>query len=342
MGSRGYSRFIPDEVWAELSIAVLIPCYNEAVTIGAVVAELVKALPSASIYVYDNNSSDGTIEKAFAAGAIVRHESRQGKGFVVRRMFSDIDADVYVVMDGDNTYDASAAPGLVAVLVEEGLDMVSASRIETSGPAYRPGHKFGNWMLSRIVRTVFGDQFHDMLSGYRVFSRRFVKSFPVMSTGFEIETELTIHALGLEMPCREVSASFQDRPKGSVSKLRTYNDGIRILWTIIKLLKQERPIQFFSGIGGFLALVSVWLAYPIVMTFVRTGLVPRVPTAILSTGIMLAALLCGACGLILDTVTRGRHEMKRMFYLRQDGVLTTAQRVKRRCEIYAEGSKRSQ
>jgi hypothetical protein len=313
--------------WPRLNVAVLIPCYNEALTIGGVVSRFREALPTAKIYVYDNNSSDGTVEIAKTAGAIVRSERRQGKGFVVRRMFADIEADIFVMVDGDDTYDASVAPTLVTVLATQGLDMVSGARVEKNKGAYRAGHKFGNWMLSSIVRKVFGNEYRDMLSGYRVFSKRFVKSFPVMSAGFEIETELTVHALGLEMPSVEVSTMLVNRPAGSESKLHTLSDGFRILWTILKLLKQERPVQLF-GIGGLvLGTTSIVLAYPVMTTFMETGLVPRLPTAILATGLMLLAFLSIACGLILDTVTRGRLETKRMFYLSQPGILATLQSI---------------
>ncbi|MEM7224887.1 MAG: glycosyltransferase family 2 protein [Pseudomonadota bacterium] len=303
-----------------LSIAVLIPCYNEEAAIEQVVKDFRAALPAARLYVYDNNSSDRTAEIAAAAGAIVRHEPHQGKGHVVRRMFADVEADVYIMIDGDDTYDVSAAPALVEHLVRDGLDMVNAARDETEASAYRPGHKFGNVMLTGIVRAIFGDEFRDMLSGYRVFSRRFVKSFPMLATGFEIETELTIHALELQMPTCEVATPFKERPPGSESKLNTISDGIRILMTISRLLRQERPMAVFAAAGAMLAALALGLAYPIVVTFLETGLVPRFPTAILSTGLMLAAFLSFTCGLILDTVTRGRKEAKRVRYLAVPGV----------------------
>ncbi len=308
---------------ASLSIAVLVPCYNEEAAIGTVVRDFRAVLPAATVYVYDNNSSDRTIEIAEAAGAVVRREPRQGKGHVVRRMFADVDADVYIMIDGDDTYDVSAAPDLVETLARDGLDMVNAARDETQASAYRPGHKFGNQMLTGIVRTIFGNDFRDMLSGYRVFSRRFVKSFPLLATGFEIETELTIHALELQMPTREVATSFKERPPGSESKLNTISDGFRILWTITKLLKQERPMAVFAAAGGVLAVAALVLAYPIFVTYLDSGLVPRIPTAILSTGLMLAAFLSMTCGLILDTVTRGRKEAKRVRYLAVSGVHAT-------------------
>lgn len=306
----------------DLEIAVLIPCYNEAAAIAKVVNDFRQALPGATVYVYDNNSTDGTAETARAAGAVVRHEPRQGKGFVVRRMFADIDAEIFIMVDGDDTYDAAAAPRLVAELVENGLDVVNAVRREVAKGAYRPGHEFGNRLLSGIVGVVFGDGASDMLSGYRVFSRRFVKSFPMMSRGFEIEAELTIHALELEMPTAEVATAFRERPPGSQSKLHSVRDGFRILFTIIKLLKQERPLEFFGVFGLLLGLLSLGLAYPVVLEYYETGLVPRFPTAILSASIMLLAFLSFACGLILDTVTRGRQEAKRMRYLAEAGILS--------------------
>jgi glycosyltransferase involved in cell wall biosynthesis len=296
---------------------VLVPCYNEEAAIGQVVSDFRAALPEASIYVYDNNSSDRTVELAKAAGAIVRRETRQGKGRVVRRMFTDIDADIYVMVDGDATYDAPSANAMIAKLVEERLDMVVAVRVDREEAAYRPGHRFGNRLLTGSVGFVFGQTFTDMLSGYRVFSRRFVKSFPVLSGGFEIETELTIHALELELPVGEVRTPYYSRPEGSTSKLNTWRDGFRILSTILRLYRSERPLPFFSGIGASLAFVSIGLAMPIVITYMREGVVPRVPTAVLSTGLMLLAFLMIASGLILDTVTRGRRELKLLSYLAQ-------------------------
>jgi glycosyltransferase involved in cell wall biosynthesis len=303
------------DVARRLKVAVLVPCYNEEAAIGQVVSDFRAALPEASIYVYDNNSSDRTVELAKAAGAIVRRETRQGKGRVVRRMFTDIDADIYVMVDGDATYDAPSAKAMIAKLVEERLDMVVAVRVDREEAAYRPGHRFGNRLLTGSVGFVFGQTFTDMLSGYRVFSRRFVKSFPVLSGGFEIETELTIHALELELPVGEVRTPYYSRPEGSTSKLNTWRDGFRILSTILRLYRSERPLPFFSGIGASLALVSIGLAIPIVITYMREGVVPRVPTAVLSTGLMLLAFLMIASGLILDTVTRGRRELKLLAYL---------------------------
>jgi glycosyltransferase involved in cell wall biosynthesis len=295
--------------------AVLIPCYNEEAAITQVVADFRKALPDAKIYVYDNNSRDRTVEVAKQAGAIVRSEPLQGKGNVVRRMFADIEADVYVLVDGDATYDAASAPKMIALLRENSLDMVNGARVTAIQKAYRPGHRFGNWLLTGMVSWIFGSRFSDMLSGYRVMSRRYVKSFPALAAGFETETELTVHALELRMPIAEIATPYKDRPEGSVSKLSTFKDGFRILWTIIVLVKEERPMQFFSLLALALALISTFLIIPILFKFFETGLVPRLPTAVLSMGIMILAFLSLTCGLILDTVTRGRREMKRMRYL---------------------------
>jgi glycosyltransferase involved in cell wall biosynthesis len=296
-------------------VAILVPCYNEEKAIAKVVADFRAALPQALVYVYDNNSQDRTVEIAQSAGAVVRRERHQGKGHVVRRMFTDVEADIYVLVDGDATYDAPSARVMIGRLIEDRLDMVVAARIDQEDAAYRRGHRTGNWLLTGFVAAVFGRAFTDMLSGYRAFSRRFVKSFPVLSGGFEIETELTIHALELELPVAEVETPYYARLEGSVSKLHTWSDGFRILWTIARLYRSERPLQFFSAIGAVLALIAILLAIPIVATFLREGLVPRFPTAILATGLMLAALLSFVAGLILDTVTRGRRELKLLAYL---------------------------
>jgi glycosyltransferase involved in cell wall biosynthesis len=296
-------------------IAVLVPCYNEEITIGKVVADFRASLPTATIYVYDNNSSDKTIEAAMEAGAIVRRETRQGKGNVVRRMFSDIDADVYVLVDGDDTYDAAAAAGLVIQLVDERLDFINAMRVSTTKEAYRAGHRFGNWMLTGLVRQIFGRQFNDMLSGYKILSRRFVKSFPAMSSGFETETELAVHALELRMPCAEIPTSYKERPPGSFSKLRTYSDGVQIMMLIARLVKDERPLHFF-GLAGMLSIaVAILLSIPLLVTYLETGLVPRVPTAILSVALVIVGVLCIFTGIILDMTTKTRREMKRLMYL---------------------------
>jgi glycosyltransferase involved in cell wall biosynthesis len=297
-------------------VAVILPCYNEEAGVFDCVRDFRAALPQAAIYVYDNNSTDGTAERARAAGAVVRRETRQGKGQVIRRMFADVDADVYVLADGDGTYDAASAPGMVARLLDEKLDMVVGSRLTAyEGEAFRRGHRFGNDLLTGFLGLCFGRTFTDILSGYRVFSRRFVKSFPALSTGFETETELSVHALELRMPTAEVVTPYKARPAGSASKLRTYRDGFRILAMILGLFKEERPLAFFSIIAGALALGAVVLAYPIVVSYIETGLVPRFPTAILATGLMILACLSLTGGFILDTVTHGRREMKRLFYL---------------------------
>lgn len=299
----------------EVRIAVLVPCKDEEAAIGRVVTDFMAHLPSATVYVYDNNSVDRTREAARAAGAVVRAEPLQGKGNVVRRMFSDVEADVYVLVDGDDTYDASSAPSMVDKLLEEQLDMVNGARQAQGEAAYRPGHRLGNAVLTGMVALIFGDRFQDLLSGYRVFSRRYVKSFPALSTGFEIETELTVHALELKMPVAEISTSYKDRPAGSASKLKTYRDGWRILRTIVNLMKGERPLLFFFIAFLVLMLISLVLVYPVIVTYRNTGLVPRFPTAILSTGIMIVGFLCLFAGLILDMVTHGRREIKRLRYL---------------------------
>jgi glycosyltransferase involved in cell wall biosynthesis len=297
------------------SIAVLLPCYNEAVAIGRTVESFRRALPSAQIYVYDNNSTDATSDVARAAGAIVRGERAQGKGAVVRRMFADIEADVYVLCDGDDTYDANAAGELVERLFVNRLDMITGVRKETDVAAYRPGHRFGNRLLTGLVRWVFNAHVADMLSGYRVLSRRFVKSFPTQTVGFGLETEMTVHGLQLLMPTDEVVTAYKERPPDSVSKLRTYRDGWRILMLIVTLAKEERPLWFFGIIGVVLALLSIGISIPLFIEYFKTGLVPRIPTAVLTTGLMLVAWLSFVCGLILDTVTRGRWELKRLHYL---------------------------
>jgi glycosyltransferase involved in cell wall biosynthesis len=305
---------------ADLRIAVLVPCYNEEAAVATVVAEFRKALPSATIYVYDNNSKDRTVAVAREAGAEVRSETHQGKGHVVRRMFADVDADVYVLVDGDATYDAPSAPAMIEKLMSEHLDMVVGLRVDQSVAAYRPGHRTGNWMLTTFLASVFGEAFKDILSGYRVFSRRFVKSFPVLSDGFEIETELSVHALELALPVAEISTPYYARPEGSFSKLNTWRDGFRILGTILRLYRSEKPLRFFSAIGVFLMLVSIGLVIPIVVTYLEEGVVPRLPTAVLSTGLMIVAVLSISSGLVLDTVTRGRREMKLLAYLSQPPV----------------------
>ena len=303
-----------------LRVAVLVPCYNEQVAITKVVADFRAALPNARVYVYDNNSTDGTVAAARAAGAVVRTETLQGKGHVVRRMFADIEADIFVLVDGDDTYDATVAPEMLRLMVDRQLDMVTGTRQTEATEAYRPGHRLGNAVLTGLVRQIFGDRVSDMLSGYRVFSRRFVKSFPALAAGFETETEFTVHALELNMPIGEVVTAYRGRPPGSASKLRTYSDGARILRTIVKLVKEERPLQFFALAGLALLVIGLLLGLPVVVEFVRTGLVPRLPTAVLATGIVLLSFLSFVCGLVLDTVTRGRREMKRLAYLAIPGI----------------------
>jgi len=300
-----------------LRIAVLVPCFNEEAAIATVVHDFRMALPNAEIFVYDNNSSDRTIAVAREVGAQVRSERRQGKGHVVRRMFADIDADIYVLVDGDATYDAASAPRMIDALLAEHLDMVVGLRIDQVRAAYRRGHRTGNRMLTMFLSSVFGAAFKDVLSGYRVFSRRFVKSFPVLSDGFEIETELTVHALELALPAAEIDTPYYARPEGSFSKLNTWRDGLRILSTILKLYRSEKPLRFFTVIGLFLALISLGLAIPVIATYLEQGIVPRLPTAMLSMGLMIVAVLSVSSGLVLDTVTRGRREMKLLAYLAQ-------------------------
>ncbi|MGH6616959.1 glycosyltransferase family 2 protein [Sphingomonas sp.] len=297
------------------SIAVLLPCYNEEAAIAQTIAGFRAVLPQAAIYVYDNNSRDRTVEVAKAAGAIVRCERIQGKGNVVRRMFADIDADIYVMADGDATYDAASAPALIARVLNEQLDMVVGSRVTQETAAYRRGHQFGNRAMTGILARLFGRSFTDIFSGYRVFSRRFVKSFPVLSSGFEIETEISVHALELKMPVGEVETPYYARPEGSVSKLNTYRDGFRIARTIATLYRIERPMLFFGIIAALLAVLAVILAVPLIMTYMQTHLVPRFPTAILVTGLMILASLNIFAGLILDTVVHGRREVRRLAYL---------------------------
>ena len=296
-------------------VAVLLPSYNEEAAIGATVRAFRAALPDAKIYVYNNNSRDRTAEVARAAGAVVRAERMQGKGHVVRRMFADVEADIYVMADGDATYDAAAAPELVRMLLDEQLDMVVGARRSEVEQAYRRGHRLGNRALTGLLANLFGRSFTDILSGYRVFSRRFAKSFPVLSSGFEIETEISVHALELAMPVGEAVTAYASRPAGSASKLSTYRDGWRILRTILNLYRYERPAFFFGLVALALLTTAIVLAGPLVVTFLRTGLVPRFPTAILVTGLGIVSVLSFFAGLILDTVTRGRREMRRLAYL---------------------------
>jgi glycosyltransferase involved in cell wall biosynthesis len=296
-------------------VAVLVPCLNEESAIGKVIADFRAVLPNASIFVYDNGSTDRTIEIARAAGAVVRKEPLKGKGNVMRRMFADVEADIYVLVDGDDTYDARSAPILIEELIANNLDMVNGARAEDSQLAYRAGHRFGNRLLTGLVAWFFGARFSDMLSGYRVMSRRFIKSFPALASGFEIETELTVHALQLNLPIAEVTTPYRERPPASSSKLRTIPDGIRIMRLIMRLVREERPLEFFSSMAGAIAFTAVALSIPLVTEYLQTGLVPRLPTAVLSMGLMVISLLSLTCGLVLATVTRGRIEAKRLQYL---------------------------
>jgi len=300
---------------SEPAVAVLVPCFNEAAAIAKVVADFRAALPAATVYVYDNNSTDDTQAIAAAAGAEVRRETRRGKGNVVCRMFQDVEADIYVMVDGDDTYDASAAPALVARLYDDNLDMVVGKRIETHQAAYRAGHRLGNRVLTGMVRRLFGAQIDDMLSGFRVFSRRFVKSFPSFSREFEIETELTVHAMQMRMPIAEIDTRYKERPPGSTSKLRTFRDGWRILLAITNLMRNERPLLFFSLVGFIVAAIAIVLAVPVVLGFIHTGEVRKFPTAILCTGLGVISVVCVATGLILDLVAHVRREAKRLNYL---------------------------
>lgn len=300
-------------------IAVLVPCHNEEQTIASVVRNFRTALPAADIYVFDNNSSDLTVDCARNAGAIVKSVRDPGKGNVVRRMFADVEADVYVMVDGDDTYDAQSSASMINTLLTDGLDMMVGVRKTEEAAAYRTGHRFGNRLLTGAVRRLFGRTFTDMLSGYRVFSRRFAKSFPAHSRGFEIETELTVHALQLRMPVGEQVTAYRSRPENSTSKLNTYKDGFKILGTIIGLMKSERPLVFFSFGFALCVTLSVVLALPVLITFLQTGLVPRLPTVLLSASLGLLGMILLTCGLVLDTVTRGRIETKRLFYLMTPG-----------------------
>lgn len=300
---------------ADPEIAVLVPCLNEEAAIGRVVADFQRVLPRAVIFVYDNGSTDNTVRVAREAGAVVRSEPLKGKGNAVRRMFADIEADIYILVDGDDTYDADSAPRLIQALIERSLDMVNGSRVEQSQAAYRRGHRFGNVLLSSLVAWFFGERMKDMLSGYRVMSRRFVKSFPALASGFEIETELTVHALQLRAPVQEIPTPYRERPPSSSSKLRTLPDGIRIMRLIARLIREEKPLEFFSVIALLLAISSIVLAIPVIGEYLRTGLVPRLPTAVLATGLMLLSFLSLTCGMVLATVTRGRNEVKWLHYL---------------------------
>jgi glycosyltransferase involved in cell wall biosynthesis len=309
----------PELIARSPRIVILIPCHNEGQTIFTVVADFAAVFPDATVYVYDNNSTDDTKTRAAAAGAIVRSEPLQGKGNVIRRMFADIEADVYVLVDGDGTYDAQSAKRMVECLLKNCLDMVNAARVPATQAAFRRGHLLGNKLLASTVAIVFGTRIRDMLSGYRVFSRRFVKSFPALASGFETETELTVHALDLRLPVAEVQTPYRPRVSGSTSKLRTFRDGFRILHVILLLIKEERPLQFFSAIAASFATIGLVLGWPVVTHYLQTGLVPRLPTAILATGLVLLAFISFVAGLILDSVTLGRREIKRLHYLGLEG-----------------------
>ncbi|GAB5071284.1 glycosyltransferase family 2 protein [Citrobacter sedlakii] len=303
-------------MYSDNKIAVIVPCYNEASAIAKVVSDFNKYLPEATIYVFDNNSTDGTADVAANAGAIVRHVGHKGKGNVVRRMFADIDADIFVMVDGDDTYEAAASPAMINKLLDENLDMVVGCRVENGDDkTYRPGHRFGNKMLTGTVSTIFKGSFTDMLSGYRVFSKRYAKSFPCHSHGFEIETELTIHALELRMRIGEVQTSYGERPEGSVSKLSTYKDGIKILRTIIQLYAYERPLFFYSIIAAFFAIISLAVGTPVISDYVSTGLVPKFPSAIAAASIMIMSMLSLVCGVISHLITVSRRETKYLTYL---------------------------
>ncbi|MEM5515467.1 glycosyltransferase [Henriciella sp. AS95] len=300
---------------AETRIAVVLPCHNEAATIASVIENFRRALPSAAIYVFDNNSTDGTADIARRAGAIVRTEMRQGKGHVVRRMFADVEADIYVMADGDGTYDASLAPTLIELMKRNHVDMVVGTRADVTKDAGRGGHAFGNKIFNSLFSAMFGRQFTDIFSGYRVFSRRFAKSFPAVSGGFEIETEMSVHSCQLGIPTLERPTPYGIRPEDSDSKLRTFRDGFRILGMFLMLAKETRPAAFFGMIGLVLTLLAVGLSVPLVFTYLETGLVPRVPTAILSVGLVLVATVTAVCGLILDSLARSRVEAKRSVFL---------------------------
>lgn len=303
-------------MYDDLKIAAIVPCHNEEAAVAKVVSDLRAAVPGMDIYVYDNNSTDRTSERALEAGAIVRHEHAKGKGNVVRRAFADIDADIYVMIDGDDTYDASALPAMIDAMLEGPLDHVLGVRSQVSDTAYRPGHEAGNRVFNNLVSSIFGHRVTDMLSGYRVFSRRFVKSFPAVSREFEIETELTVHSSSLRVPQTEITVGFKDRAEGSESKLNTYRDGVKILSLIVHLIRHERPILFHSVLAAIVFIVALLIGVPVVIEFFQTGEVARFPSAILATGLALIAGLSLLLGFILDGITRSRRENARLSYLR--------------------------
>jgi glycosyltransferase involved in cell wall biosynthesis len=302
-------------MYQDLRIAAIVPCHNEEAAVGKVVRDLKEALPNATVYVYDNRSTDQTAQLAAEAGAIVRHEDRKGKGNVVRRAFADIEADIYLLIDGDDTYDASAAPSMVETLLSGPYDHILGVRRETTSTSYRPGHSLGNKGFNALVGAIFQSPVSDMLSGYRVFSRRFVKSFPAVSREFEIETELTVHAVSLRVPQTEVEVGFRDRPAGSESKLSTYRDGFKILSLIVNLARHERPLMFHGALAAALFVISIVLGMPVLIQFFETGLVPRLPTAVLASTFAVLAFLATLLGLILDGITKSRREIARLVYL---------------------------
>ncbi|TPL31662.1 glycosyltransferase [Mesorhizobium sp. B2-4-9] len=306
---------MPQELRYEPAIAVLLPCYNEELTIAEVVRRFRETLPLATVYVYDNNSRDLTALRARAAGAIVMREPRQGKGNVVRRMFADIDADIYLMADGDGTYAPEDAPQLINTLLTERSDMAVGTRRGVTDDAGRTGHAFGNRVFNSLYKGLFGSDFTDIFSGYRVFTRRFVKSFPAVSGGFEIETEMSVHASQLKLPVSEIALDYGKRPDGSSSKLSTFRDGARILWMFAMLMKETQPLRFFGAFALVFLVSSLFLMAPVLVEFAETGLVPRMPTWVLSVGLLLLSMLAGVTGVILDSVSRGRAEQKRIFYL---------------------------
>ena len=327
-GDRLLSELVAAQTRITPSIAVLLPCFNEALAIGNVIHKFKRQLPTAQIYVFDNASSDNTDSVALDAGARVFHVPEKGKGNVIRRMFADIEADIYVMCDGDGTYEIEAIPDLINALIKDNLDMVVGARKAVEG-AHRPGHALGNEVFNRIISKMFGQKFNDVFSGFRVFSRRFVKSFPALSTGFETETEMSIHALELKLPVKECEVKLTGRMEGSVSKLNTVRDSIKILWTIVLFCKEVRPFWFFSTAAMFLTLTSCLLGLPVVLEFFDTGLVPRLPTALLATGVMIMGFLSLICGLILDSVRRGRWEAKRASYLSFPSVVSSIEQKQR-------------
>lgn len=313
-----------------LKIAVLLPCYNEEQTIAAVVSDFRRAIPQAEIYVFDNASTDRTSFMAQAAGASVIRETHKGKGHVVRRMFAEVEADVYLMADGDGTYDAASAPELIALMLRERADMAIGARANIIQDAGRKGHAFGNRLFNSLYKRLFSNDYKDIFSGYRVFSRRFVKSFPALSKGFEIETEMSVHASELAMPVVEIELPYGKRPEGSTSKLNSVRDGLKILRTFVRLLKETHPVRFYGSLALCAMLLSLGLGAPIIMTYMETGLVPRFPTAILSMGLALMAVILSACGMILDSVAQGRIETKRLAYLMQPALRTAPRSAKNR------------